>query len=216
MSDDMDMIKAKRLLKLHDICDECKKCKLHTTRKNVVFGEGNVSADIVFVGESSGKIEDETGRPFVGSSGQLLEKMIKRSMGLCRSDIFLTNLTHCRPTKDMAGQVDRPPDQEEIEACQKYLMLQLAIIEPKIVITVGGVATQFMLNQAIKITQVHGQIFQGASFLVAPILHPSYILRNGGELSREYSDTCLDLLDIRNKYVEITGHEPNNELLECE
>lgn len=155
----------------------CTKCILAETRTNTVFGECNPDADLVFVGEGPGADEDRTGRPFVGRAGELLTKMI-HAMGLTREDVFICNIVKCRPPNN------RAPAPEEVESCWGYLVRQLQIIQPKVIVTLGNPATQNLLNTRVGITKLRGQwqelpdIGDGlAGTAVMPTFHPAYVLR---------------------------------------
>ncbi len=155
----------------------CTRCGLAATRTNTVFGEGNPAAELVFVGEGPGADEDRTGRPFVGRAGELLTKMIE-AMGLTRKDVFIGNIVKCRPPGN------RAPAPEEVGACWSYLIRQLQIIRPKVIVTLGNPATQNLLNTQIGITKMRGQwqklpdIGEGlAGTAVMPTFHPAYLLR---------------------------------------
>ncbi len=127
----------------------CKQCVLHKGRNHVVFGEGNVDAELVFVGERPGEDEDHTGRPFVGRAGQLLTKMIA-AMGLGRNDVYICNMVKCRPPGN------RTPLPDEVQACWGYLMRQLQILQPKMIVTLGNPTTQGLLNTRTSITKLQG------------------------------------------------------------
>lgn len=160
---------------LHD----CTRCSLHEKRKNIVFGEGNPAAEIVFVGEGPGENEDNTGRPFVGRAGQLLDKMII-AMGLKRSDVFISNIVKCRPPNN------RVPQQDEATACKQFVIKEITAIQPKIVVTLGMSATKHLISIAEKTTMgnIHGKFFNGSwteipsVIQVVPTYHPAALLRN--------------------------------------
>jgi DNA polymerase len=155
----------------------CTKCVLSRTRTNTVFGEGDACARLVFVGEGPGADEDASGRPFVGRAGELLTKMIT-AMGLSREQVFICNLVKCRPPGN------RAPAPEEVEACWGYLLRQLQIIRPEVIVTLGNPATQNLLQTRTGITKLRGQ-FQPlpehapglGGTAVMPTFHPSYVLR---------------------------------------
>ena len=155
----------------------CTRCALCESRTNTVFGEVNADADLVFVGEGPGADEDRTGRPFVGRAGELLTKMIL-AMGLRRQDVFICNIVKCRPPGN------RSPAPEEVEACWGYLMRQLQIIAPKVIVTLGNPATQNLLNTQTGITRMRGtwqklpDLADGLEGIdVMPTFHPAYVLR---------------------------------------
>ena len=155
----------------------CTKCELCKSRTNTVFGEGDPGAALVFVGEGPGADEDATGRPFVGRAGELLTKMIV-AMGLSREQVFICNMVKCRPPGN------RAPAPEEVTACWDYLMRQLQIIAPKVIVTMGNPSTQGLLKTRTGITKLRGR-FQDlpdlapglAGIPVMPTFHPAYVLR---------------------------------------
>ena len=152
----------------------CTKCPLHERRTQVVFGAGDATADLVFVGEGPGEQEDLQGIPFVGRAGQLLTRLIE-GIGMTRDDVYIANVVKCRPPGN------RDPLPAEIDACRPYLEAQLAFIDPKVVVTLGNFATKLLLDTKDGITKLRGREFpfrNGA--VLIPALHPSAVLRNGG------------------------------------
>jgi len=162
----------------------CQKCVLGSTRLNPVPGEGNPNAQLVFVGEGPGADEDEQGRPFVGRSGQLLEKIITNAMGLKRSDVYICNIVKCRPPEN------REPRPEEIISCLPFLKRQLALIGPKVIVALGAPSTRTLLNTNKPIGQLRGQFQEfyldevSPPIKLMPTFHPSYILRNYSDDNR--------------------------------
>lgn len=155
----------------------CTKCGLCKGRNKTVFGEGNPDADLFFIGEGPGAEEDKQGRPFIGRAGELLTKMIT-AMGLTRQDVFIGNIVKCRPPGNRAPMAD------EVEACLDYLIRQLRIIQPRVIVTLGNPATHTMLNTKVGITRLRGQ-WQSLPMLdadlagikVMPTFHPAFVLR---------------------------------------
>lgn len=139
-------------------------------RANLVFGEGNPDCEVLFIGEAPGETEDRLRRPFVGRGGQLLNEMI-RSIGWRREDVYITNIVKRRPPEN------RDPLPEEIEAYKPYLTRQIAIINPKIIVTLGRFAMNYFLPDA-KIMRDHGRVFKAGDYLVVPVLHPAAALRS--------------------------------------
>ena len=140
------MIKTEEeLQELKESVKNCKKCLLYKTRKNVVFGEGNPNADIMFIGEGPGRMEDETGHVFVGKSGKLLDKIFKE-VGMSRNDVYIANIIKCRVPNNM------DPSPKEKEICFPYLCQQVRIIKPKIIVCLGRVAATTVINSNFKIT----------------------------------------------------------------
>lgn len=164
--------KSASLLKstLDDLKD-CKRCVLAKGRTNLVFGEGNPGADLMFVGEGPGADEDAQGLPFVGRAGQLLTKIIE-AMGYKRSDVYIANIVKCRPPNN------RAPEPEEINACMPFLLRQIEAIKPKVIICLGSVAMQSLLGTAEKISQVRGKMREFHGIELMPTYHPAYLLRN--------------------------------------
>lgn len=156
---------------LKEAIKECKKCKLCTGRKNIVFGEGNENAKIMFIGEGPGGDEDLQGRPFVGKAGQLMNKAFE-TVGIKREEVYIANIVKCRPPNN------RDPEQDEIEACINYLRYQVMIVKPKIIVLLGRIALQNILGQEYKITQSRGEWIEKKGIFYIPTWHPAAILRD--------------------------------------
>ena len=155
----------------------CRKCELHRTRTQTVFGEGDADAQLMFVGEGPGQNEDEQGRPFVGRAGEQLDRQIA-AMGLRREQVFIANVVKCRPPNN------RAPNPVETDACAAYLHRQIAIIQPRVIVTLGGPAMKLLLPQVkLGITKLRGTWHEyhppwgGAPVAVMPTFHPAYLLR---------------------------------------
>lgn len=148
---------------------KCNKCPLFKAKTNYVPGEGSVTPDIVFIGEGPGETEDKFGKPFIGKAGQLLEKIINK-MGYKREEIFISNIVKCRPPNN------RDPMKKEVEACLPYLRKQLEILKPKVIVCLGRVALNTLLNENYSISKVRGNIFNYMDVPLIPTYHPSYIL----------------------------------------
>ena len=172
---------------LSQITANCTQCKLCQGRKNVVFGEGNPKAKLVFIGEGPGENEDIQGRPFVGLAGQLLDKMIE-AMGLTRQDVYIANVVKCRPPEN------RNPEPDEIAACSPYLAQQLRLIEPKWIVALGKFAAQTLLQTETPISRLRGSFKEfkipGTEQTVElmPTFHPSYLLRNPDSKREAWED----------------------------
>lgn len=150
----------------------CTLCRLSEGRKNVVFGEGNPNAKLLFIGEAPGKEEDIQGRPFVGEAGALLTRLIQK-MGLERSGVYIANIIKCRPP------MNRDPEIDEIETCRPYLERQIAVIKPEVIITLGRIALQaLMKDPRLKITAARGNFLEYRNIPLMPTFHPAYLLRN--------------------------------------
>lgn len=148
----------------------CPKCRLAQTRTCAVPGEGSITARLMFVGEGPGEKEDKSGRPFVGASGQFLNSLLEEA-GIDRRDVFITNIVKCRPPQN------RDPLPDEIEACNDYLMAQIAIIEPKFICTLGSPALKTLVAPHLSISKVHGQVFRKSGIFFIPLFHPAFALR---------------------------------------
>ena len=188
-SSDSNSLDRDAKLKILQALDEdeirvCEKCSLCEERTNTVFGEGDADARLMFVGEAPGADEDQQGRPFVGRAGQLLEKMII-AMGLQRSDVFIANTVKCRPPGN------RTPTPAEVDTCWDYLLRQIEIINPEVIVTLGNPSTKRLLNTSTGITKLRGTwnsfdglLPDGPSIPVMPTFHPAYILRAYTEENR--------------------------------
>jgi uracil-DNA glycosylase len=175
------MSKEIELENLEREVSNCKLCKLSQTRTQTVFGEGDPNSKIFFIGEGPGATEDKEGRPFVGKAGMLLTRVIEKGMGVDRSRFYIGNVTKCRPTVDLKMLKDRPPDKDEVFACSPYLVKQIEIIQPEIIVTLGNPATKFLLSTTEGITTLRGKWTKFQGIDVMPTYHPSFILRNGTE-----------------------------------
>jgi uracil-DNA glycosylase len=156
----------------------CTSCSLHEKRTNVVFGEGSPQSPLVLVGEGPGDQEDKTGRPFVGRAGQLLDKALAEA-GLSREDVYICNTVKCRAADWSTGKPqNRPPTPEETSQCRQWLLPQLQIIGPKVILAIGAPSAKNLIKKDFKITQERGLYFpcEYAKTAIAT-LHPSYILR---------------------------------------
>jgi uracil-DNA glycosylase family 4 len=178
------------LQELASAASTCTRCRLAGGRTQVVFGVGNPSADVMFIGEGPGYYEDKQGEPFVGAAGQLLTKLLAE-IGLRREDVYIANVVKCRPP----GNRDPLPD--EIEACRPYLMGQLEHIRPRVIVTLGNFATRVILDRQVSISRVRGQRFEVDGRTVMPTFHPAAILRGGGEASSQMHALRSDFITIR-------------------
>lgn len=151
----------------------CTKCRLAAGRTQVVWLDGNIDSDLMFVGEAPGFHEDRQGKPFVGAAGKLLDSMLA-AIGLDRSKCVICNVIKCRPPGN------RNPQPDEIEACTPYLKAQIDFIQPKVIVTLGNFATRFMLERQVSISRVRGQKFEAFGATVIPTFHPASALHSGG------------------------------------
>lgn len=148
----------------------CTACELHKGRTKAVPGEGPANAEIMFIGEAPGYNEDQQGRPFVGPAGRLLEELLAE-IGLTRNDVWIGNVVKCRPPNN------RDPQPEEIAACAGYLERQIALVQPKLIATLGRYSMEKFFPGA-RITRVHGQAKRDGKRVLIPLFHPAYVLRN--------------------------------------
>ena len=162
---------ASLLLGLFNDIKDCRKCGLCKGRTNLVFGVGNPEAELMFIGEGPGRDEDLQGIPFVGRAGQLLTKIIE-AMKFKREDVYIANIVKCRPPEN------RNPSEDEALACIPYLLKQVEIISPKVIVCLGSVAVSYFLNTDEKITQVRGKFREWNGIPVMPTFHPAFLLRN--------------------------------------
>ena len=152
----------------------CTLCRLAETRTHACFARGDPGAGLLFIGEGPGAEEDRQGLPFVGRSGQLLDKLIVEELGLDRSQVQVTNVVRCRPPGN------RDPQEDEIAACRPYLERQLDLVRPAVVVTLGNFAARFMLDTKEGVTRLRGRSYPCRGAVLVPTYHPSFVLRNGG------------------------------------
>jgi uracil-DNA glycosylase len=188
--------KAIALAEIRERALQCMKCaKLASTRTNVVFGVGNPDAQLMFVGEAPGADEDVQGEPFVGAAGQLLTRMIS-AMGLSRDEVYIANILKCRPDMPEGSSGNRKPTPEEMQTCIPYLHAQIDLIQPKVLVALGGTAVEGLLSQT-GITKLRGkwQTYRGIPLM--PTYHPAYLLRN--QANSEKRKVWEDLLAVMEK-----------------
>ncbi len=156
----------------------CTRCALAEGRTQVVFGDGNPDADLMFVGEAPGRDEDIQGIPFVGRSGQLLDRLLQEELGITRADCYVANTVKCRPPGN------RDPLPAEIESCRPWLERQIELVDPKVIVTLGNFATKLLLQTNEGITRLRGRVYDfeagGKTRKLVPTFHPSAALRSGG------------------------------------
>jgi DNA polymerase len=175
----------------------CVKCShLASSRKNVVFGVGNINAQLMFVGEAPGADEDKQGEPFVGAAGQLLTKIIQAT-GLSRSDVYIANILKCRPDTPGQSSGNRKPTPEEMQTCIPYLHEQIDLIQPKVLVALGATAVEGLLGKTVGIMKLRGhwQTYRGTPLM--PTFHPAYLLRN--QAMSEKRKVWEDMLAVMEK-----------------
>ncbi len=154
---------------------DCTRCKLAGHRTQIVFGVGNPKARLVFVGEAPGRDEDLQGEPFVGRAGQLLTEIITRGMKLKRDDVYICNVIKCRPPEN------RNPEPDEVASCEPFLLRQLELIGPEVIVALGKFAVQTLLREKTPITKLRGRWYDYHGIRLMPTFHPAYLLRNPAE-----------------------------------
>jgi uracil-DNA glycosylase family 4 len=170
------------LAAIRDELGDCTRCKLHGLgRRQIVFGVGNPSADIMFVGEAPGADEDVQGIPFVGRAGQLLTKMIE-AMGVGRDDVYIANVLKCRPPSN------RDPQPDEVESCEPFLFKQIASVQPKVIIALGAFAARALLKTMDPISRMRGRVYEYRGATLIPTFHPSFLLRSPGYKREAWED----------------------------
>ena len=183
-----DPVAALRLIR-EDLGD-CTRCKLHQQgRKQIVFGVGNPRADLMFVGEGPGADEDAQGEPFVGRAGQLLNNMIK-AMGLRREDIYIANVVKCRPPGN------RTPERDECETCSPFLMRQIAVIKPKVIVALGAVAAKTLLAINAPMSELRGQWYDFRGTKLAVTYHPAFLLRDPRQKKEAWKDLQMVMKEL--------------------
>ncbi len=171
---------------LRTSCHSCHLCELAKTRTNVVFGEGDEKAKIMFVGEGPGETEDKTGRPFVGNAGEVLTKMIENVLGLKRESVYIANIVKCRPPNN------RVPTPSECASCKPYLEKQIELIAPKLIVALGGTALNALTGQNYSIMKMRGSVLDYHGTPLIPTYHPSFIIRNPNTAKKPaYADMLL-------------------------
>jgi DNA polymerase len=169
------------LLNIREDIGDCIRCKLHKGRTKIVFGDGNPNAKLLFIGEGPGRDEDQQGLPFVGRAGKLLNQMIE-AMGLHRSDVYICNVVKCRPPEN------RAPERDEVEACSPFLLRQIDLVAPKVIVCLGSIAAQTILETTRGISQFRGQWLEFRGRKLMATYHPAYLLRNPAAKSEVWKD----------------------------
>ncbi len=176
INETIELNRLKLISEVYQFNKNCNKCGLCRTRKNMVFGEGNVNSKLMFVGEAPGSVEDIQGRPFVGRCGMLLTEYIEKYLGFERKYFYITNIVKCRP---FIGNKDRTPTQLEVDACNHILKNEIDIIKPKVIVPLGSTAMRFFLKDIKQgIISLNGKVFKIDDTVIIPMYHPSYVMRN--------------------------------------
>lgn len=172
---------ARELTLVREDLGDCQRCRLATTRTNLVFGVGDPAAELMFVGEAPGEEEDRQGEPFVGRAGQLLTRIIA-AMNLRREQVYIANVLKCRPPDN------RDPDPSEVDCCEPFLHRQIAAVRPLVLVALGRWAAQTLLKTTTPISQLRGRFFEYRGTLLLPTFHPSYLLRNPSQKKVVWED----------------------------
>ena len=180
---------ASLLADMAAIASICVKCRLAETRTQVVYGVGNPSADLMFIGEAPGREEDLQGEPFVGRAGQLLTDIIK-AMKLTRDDVYIANVVKCRPPEN------RNPEADELDACRPYIHQQIEVIQPKIIVTLGKFALQSLTGKTYAVSTTRGQWQEFNGIRVMPTYHPAYLLRTPSAKKEVWADMKLVMAEL--------------------
>jgi len=167
---------------LKTITLNCHLCELSKTRQNVVFGEGNTNADLMFVGEGPGANEDASGKPFVGRAGELLTKMIENVLHIQRANVYIANIVKCRPPQN------RAPNPKEALTCRPYLLKQIELIKPKLIVALGATAYHYLSNDDTPISKIRGHLLTEKNYTIIATYHPSYLLRNPSAKKEAFED----------------------------
>jgi uracil-DNA glycosylase family 4 len=187
--DASEKISGDSLLKIRDDIGDCTRCKLHKGRNKIVFADGNPKAKLIFVGEGPGRDEDMQGLPFVGRAGKLLTSMIE-AMGLQRQDVYICNVVKCRPPEN------RLPEPDEIKTCSPFLLRQLEVVDPKVIVALGACAAQTLLQTTRGISHFRGQWqeFRGRKLMAT--YHPAYLLRNPPAKADVWKDLQMVMAEL--------------------
>jgi len=184
--------KEEALRRIREELGDCRRCGLWRTRTNLVFGEGNPNAKVMFVGEAPGEEEDRQGRPFVGLAGKLLTRLM-RDAGWEREEVYIANVLKCRPPGN------RNPKEEEIEACSPFLLKQIEAIKPRVICALGTFSAQLLIGKKLPISRIRGRLLEGwKGYRIFPTYHPAYLLRNPRQKT-------VALMDLRNLKALVEG-----------
>jgi uracil-DNA glycosylase len=187
-----------KLTVIREELGECTRCKLHTTRKSIVFGVGDPDAPLMFVGEAPGEQEDKRGEPFVGPAGELLDKMIE-AMGWTRGSVYINNILMCRPPGN------RNPQPDEVESCKPFLEARIRAIAPRIIVALGRPAANTLLGIDAPISTLRGKFHDRNGVKVMPTFHPAYLLREPAKKREAWDDLKLVMAELERLGIEPRG-----------
>jgi len=180
--DELNLTLPNTLDSLQKQAQNCHLCELSKSRQKVVFGEGDPHADLLFIGEAPGAIEDSSGKPFVGRSGELLTRMIENVLEISRSDVYITNIVKCRPPNNQV------PTPTQAHTCQPYLLKQIELIKPKLIVTLGATAYHYLTGDETGISKIRGTLHKQNGYTIISTYHPSYLLRNPSAKKEVFED----------------------------
>jgi DNA polymerase len=182
--------KTESLEGLREFIGDCRRCKLWGLRKNLVFGVGNPNAELMFIGEGPGAEEDARGEPFVGRAGQLLTDIIERGMGMTRAEVYICNVIKCRPPDN------RNPEPDEVAACEPFMMRQIELVKPRVIVGLGTFAVQAVLKVKTPISRLRGNWHEVSGVRMMPTFHPAYLLRNPADKRLVWQDVQQVLKEL--------------------
>jgi len=181
---------AARLRQIRADLGDCTRCRLHKQgRKQIVFGVGDPRADLMFIGEAPGADEDEQGEPFVGRAGQLLNNMIK-AMGLGREDVYIANIIKCRPPQN------RMPERDECDTCSPFLMRQIEVVDPQVIVALGAVAAKTLLAVNAPMSELRGRWFDFRGTKLRVTYHPAFLLRDPRQKKEAWKDLQMVMKEL--------------------
>jgi uracil-DNA glycosylase family 4 len=190
---DQAVFRAQNLQQLRDAIGDCQRCKLCAGRTNLVFGVGNPSAELMFVGEGPGRDEDLQGEPFVGRAGQLLTDIITKGIGIKREEVYIANVVKCRPPEN------RNPEPDEVAACEPFLKKQIELVRPRVIVALGKFAVQTLLQSKVPITKLRGNWHSYHGIKLMPTFHPAYLLRNPADKKLVWQDIKKVIKELRSE-----------------
>ena len=188
----------KTLAQVRDELGECTRCKLHSTRRSIVFGVGAEDAPLMFIGEGPGEQEDKRGEPFVGPAGELLDKMIE-AMGWSRDSVYINNIVSCRPPGN------RNPQPDEVAACKPFLEARINAIAPRIIVALGRPAANTLLGIDAPISSLRGKFHDRNGIKVMPTFHPAYLLREPDKKRDAWADLKLVMAELARLGIQAPG-----------
>ncbi len=182
--------KTESLEALREFIGDCRRCKLWGLRKNLVFGVGDPHAELMFIGEGPGAEEDARGEPFVGRAGQLLTDIIERGMGMKRAEVYICNVIKCRPPDN------RNPEPDEVASCEPFMMRQIELVKPRVIVGLGTFAVQAVLKVKTPISRLRGNWHDVRGVRMMPTFHPAYLLRNPSDKRLVWQDVQQVLKEL--------------------